>query len=391
MTDKNLRIHIIGTGIAGLTTAIALQQAGYKPMLFEQASELGEVGAGITVGPNAARVLIHLGLEERLKPHCWLPRHTGVLNFATGERIRYNLRGEGYMDNFGAPFWHIHRADLLFCLADELKETGIAEFHFGHKLITVSQDENGVTCGFENGATTQCDVLIAADGIKSHVRDLLFDSAPPEFTGFVAWRGLVDRAVLPKHVIDPDFAIYAGQNRMVGRYTVRQRSLINIVAMAQQPHWREEGWAVQADVNELVAEFGDWHESVTSVLAAIPPETCFKWALHIRKPTTEWVNNRVVLLGDAAHPMAPFLGLGAGMGIEDGMVLARAFSDSTDWLEALSRYQAARVPRGNHAQAESSRQGMYLLNIQPGDPVDKSLLGEDALGLFGYDAVNVRI
>jgi len=389
--DKNLRIHIIGTGIAGMTTAIALQQAGFKPVLFEQAPQLGEVGAGLTISPNASRVLIHLGLAASLKEHGWLPRHTGVLNYKTGEVVRYNLRGEDYIRDFGAPFYHIHRADLLGILAEKFALGGNTEVHFDHKLSAVSQDQQGVTSRFENGAVAECDVLIACDGLKSKARDLLFNTAPPEFTGYVAWRGLIDRRELPDLKIDPDFAVWVGQHRMVARYAVRKRSLINVVAISQQPDWSEEGWAIPADVEELLKEFDGWHESVTSLFKAIPAESCLKWALHVRKPMESWVNERVVLLGDAAHPMTPFFGLGAAMGIEDALALARSFSVSQDYREALSRYQQARVPRGNHIQAESSRQGLFLLNIKPGEPMDQSLQGEDALGMFGYDAVNAPI
>jgi salicylate hydroxylase len=389
--DRSVRINIVGTGIAGLTAALALKSKGFQPVLYEQAPELGEVGAGLTIGPNAARVLIHLGLEERLKEYCWIPRHTGVLHYKTGERITYNLRGEKYIEDFGAPFWHIHRADLLNCLAEALDLGGSTQVHFDHHLMDVSQDEAQVTCRFENGQTAQSDVLIACDGLKSQARDLLFQTGPPEFTGFVAWRGLIDRKTLPGLKIDPDFALYLGQNRMIGRYALRNRSLINVVAITQQPDWSEEGWSIPADVEELYSEFAGWHESVTGLLKAIPPETCLKWALHVRKPMTTWVNGRVALLGDAAHPMTPFFGLGAAMGIEDALVLARVFEDSDNLEEAFTRYQAARVPRGTHIQAESSRQGLYLLNINPGDPQDKSLQGEDAIGMFGYDAVNVSV
>ena len=389
--SRPLTIHIIGAGISGLTLALALRQAGLQPVLYEQASQLGEVGAGITVGPNAARVLTHLGVEPYLREYLWEPRHTGILNYKTGERIQYSIRGKAYTELFGAPLWHIHRADLINGLAAALEQGDSTPIQFNHRLDSLLQDENGVQSTFDNGQTARCDILIACDGIKSQVRDDLFESSVPEFTGYVAWRGLIDRASLPDLSIDPDFALYAGQGKMLARYAVRKRQLINVVAISQQAGWREEGWAIPADPLELAQEFAGWHSSVTDLLDAMPTERCLKWALHSRQPIQSWVNGRVALLGDAAHPMTPFFGVGAAIGIEDAIVMARSLSDHATWEDALASYERTRVPRGNRILQESSRQGLYLLNIKPGDTRDRSMLGEDALDMFGYDAVNVEL
>lgn len=389
--NSTSRIHIIGGGIAGLTAAIALRKYGFPVVLFEQSEQFGDVGAGITIGPNASRVLLALGLQERLAPYVRTPRHAGILHFRTGNRISYSLRGDSYISEFGAPFWHIHRADLLGVLVDALADDPGAELRPGHKVTGITQSADEVTSRFANGVAESCDVLIASDGIKSTVRETLFPGAPATFTGYVAWRGLVDLERLPGLEIDPDFALYAGPGKIVGRYALRQRRLMNYVAIATREDWREEGWTVRSEVAEVASEFQDWCEDVQTIIRATPPDRCFKWALHVREPLDNWVDGRVALLGDAAHPMTPFLGLGAGIGIEDALVLARAFSGSGDWQTALARYQQARVGHAASAQQASARQGLHLLNTKPQPGEGKTLYNDDMLGLYSYDATTAAV
>ncbi len=392
---QSTTIHIVGGGIAGLTTALALSRHGFAVTLFEQSGQFGEVGAGITIGPNAARVLVALGLEEKLLAHTWTPRHGGILHCQTGERRSYGLLGDNYVSRFGAPFWHIHRADLLQVLVDAVRDAPGVELRLDHQLAGLTQTDQQVSCTFSNGATATSEILIACDGIKSRTRETVFPGTPATFTGYVAWRGLVDMDSLPGLKIDPDFAVYAGSGKMFARYTVRRRALMNYVAMATRADWREEGWSVRSEVAEVMADFGDWHEDVQRIIRATPAQRCFKWALHVREPLARWVAGRVALLGDAAHPMAPFLGLGAGIGIEDAMVLARACAMSEDWRTALQRYQTARVAHAAQAQRESAKQGLHLLNAKPqpdqGTGQDKRLYNDDTLGLYAYDATTVPL
>ena len=389
--NSTLRIHIIGGGIAGLSAALALRKYGFPVVVFEQSEQFGEVGAGITIGPNASRVLLALGLQQRLEPYIRTPLHAGVLHYKTGDPISYALRGDRYVSEFGSPFWHIHRADLLKVLLDTLSDDPGAELRTGHQVMGITQSADKVACKFANGVSENCEVLIASDGIKSTTRETLFPGTPATFTGYVAWRGLVDMERLPGLEIDPDFALYAGPGRIVGRYALRKRSLMNYVAISTREDWREEGWTVRSEVAEVVSEFGDWCEDVRRIIRATPPERCFKWALHVREPLETWVEGRVALLGDAAHPMTPFLGLGAGIGIEDAMVLARAFSSSDGWQSALERYQNARVAHAAYAQRASARQGLHLLNAKPEPGEGKRLYNEDTLGLYTYDATTVAL
>lgn len=390
--NRDTRINIVGGGIGGLTCALALRHYGFSVTLFEQSASFSDVGAGITLGPNASRVLIALGLLPALEPQVRTPRHAGIMHFRSGENLSYKLRGERYIDEFGSPFWHIHRADLLDVLVDAISNDEGIKVRTGHKLQGISETDGIVTTRFENGDEYESDVLIASDGLKSFVRDAIFETQEPEFTGYVAWRGLVERKLLPDLKIDPDFALYVGPQRMFGRYAVRQRSLINYVAIAIKPGWAGEGWSVKSEPGGVLSEFADWCDDVVNIIEKTPVDGSYKWALHVREPLQSWVKGRVTLLGDAAHPMTPFLGLGAGMTIEDALVLARAFDASENCDEALSRYETARLEHANMAQTESAKQGLHLLNNKPGgDGGDKRLYGEDSLGLYQYDATTVSV
>ena len=228
----SLRIHILGAGIGGLTTAIALRRAGYTPTVFEQAPALTDVGAGITLGPNATRVMEELGLAGELEQVAWTPRHAGILHFATGEPIAYRERGDAYLTEFGAPFWHIHRADLLEVLGKAAMAS--AEIHFGHRLVALRSEGEVVIAEYDNGAVIESDVLIACNGIKSTVRDSLFEASAPEFTGYVAWRGLVPAERLPVGLIHPVAGVWWGPGKHFVHYYVRGGSHVNCVCVVER-------------------------------------------------------------------------------------------------------------------------------------------------------------
>ena len=237
---------------------------------------------------------------------------------------------------------------------------------------------------------SHADVLIGADGIQSEVRAQMFEPAPPQFTGHVAWRGLVPVKDLPT-ALTPDSAISIGPKRLFTRYYVRNRELVNVLAFARKDGWEVESWSEHADMQELLDVFEGWNDEVRMLLEAMPHELCFKWALLGREALDTWIQGRVALLGDAAHPMLPFLGMGATTAIEDGLVLARACKAAADPSEALTRYDAARRVRGNLIMAESQKRVAQLQGDQPETYTLKGERNEESLGLFGYDAGTVAV
>ena len=388
--SSQLNIALVGAGIGGMAAGVALRRLGIAVTIFEQAPELGEVGAGLTITPNATRALAGLGLESDMAALADATPHVGTLHWRTGERLGYTLRGEAeYMKLFGAITRHVHRADLHDVLVRAFQATP-ESLRLDHRLVRIEQNPAGVTVAFANGVEERFDVVVGCDGLKSVVRDQLFPTEPPVFTSYVSWRGLAERSRAPHVNVDPHFASYAGNNKMFGRYPVRHGTLINYVGMAKRTDIDEESWTAKADVEEVLAEFADWHSDVVDIIKATPKDGCFRWALHSRKSLDSWVAGRVTLLGDAAHPTTPFLGMGAAMGIEDGVVLARCLAAcGEDWADALARYERARLARGNGVLRDSWTRGAKIFGTKPEERNEPPGVGLDEL--YRYDAMTVPV
>jgi len=388
---SQLRIAIVGAGIAGLVAARALQQFGFRPVVYEQAQTLGEVGAGLTVSPNATHVLNAIGLEGVLSRIGMRPDRGGVRHWQTGELMVEISRGNEMLEKYGAAYYQVHRADLHAELAGMVAATDPTAIRTGHAFADLEQGAAGVTLHFANGVRAEADVVLGADGVRSQVRTRLFGADRPRFTGYVAYRGLVPFANLPAGAIDPTSCLSTGPGRSFTRYLVRGGELVNFVGLTERDDWREEGGSIRATVKEMLEEYADWYESVRAIIAATPPDGLFKWALFDREPLQEWTRGRVTLIGDAAHPMLPFLGQGAAMGIEDGMVVARAFAAADSIDDALRRYVEARLPRANWVMLESRKTALNYHsgrdeNFRPGKHVSA-----ESLGLMSYNPAAVPV
>ena len=388
---RQLKIAIAGAGIAGLTAARALQTFGFRPIVYEQAASLGEVGAGLTVSPNATHVLNALGMEGVLERLGMRPNRGGVKHWQTGELMVEISRGNEMLEKYGAAYYQIHRADLHRELADLVVTTDPDAIRPGHAFRSVEEHNGALTIHFENGTMASADVLIGADGVRSRVRAALFGEQTPRFTGYVAYRGLVPMANLPDGVVDPTSCLSTGPGRSFTRYLVRGGTLVNFVGLTERDDWREEGWSIRATVEEMLREYEGWYEDVRTIIRSAPPEGLFKWALFDREPLPNWTRGAVTLIGDAAHPMLPFLGQGAAMGIEDGMVISRAFSAADSIGEALRRYQEARLPRANWVMLESRKTALNYHsgreeNFRPGKHVSA-----ESLGLMSYNPAAVPV
>jgi salicylate hydroxylase len=376
--------------MGGMTAALALQQAGVRVSVYEQAPRLGEVGAGLTLAPNATRVYQHLGIIDALNELGVQPHYAAVKHYQTGEELVNRERRDSLFKKYGAPYIQIHRADLHDVLAGQVRANDADCVHLGHAFTGFKQNGTGVVAHFANGAAVEADVLIGADGVRSEVRGQMFEPGPPTFSGHVAWRGLVPVQNLAELPV-PDSSVSIGPKRLFTRYYVRRREMVNVVAFARKDGWEIESWSEHADMNELMEVFAGWNDEVQTLLRAMPRELCFKWALMGRAPLDSWVQGRVALLGDAAHPMLPFLGMGAASAIEDGLVLARALAESADAESGLQRYDAARRPRGNYIMAESQKRVAQLQGDHPESYSSDSERNEESLGLFEYDAGTVAV
>ena len=386
---KDCQIQIIGAGIGGLTAALSLQHYGFKVEVHEQAPELSEVGAGLTITPNAAHALDFLGLSARLAETYCIPTAGAVKNYKTGETLLKTYRGNTPFEKYGAHYFQVHRADLHTVLSEAVLANDPDCIHLDHTFMDLSQDSSSVTARFTNGDTARGDVLIACDGGNSAVRSHVYAPEPVAFTGQVAWRALVPADRLSEELMAPPSCAYIGPDRLFTRYFIRKGDIVNVVALARQPGWEEEGWTIHAEISEFLDLYHDFHPDVKEIIKVLPPELLFKWALRDRAPLSDWTNGRVTVLGDAAHPMTPFLGQGAVMAIEDGMVVGRCFHEASNIGEALALYEGSRKERANGVQLQSraqaaSYQGSALKNFNAGR-------NAEGRGLFEYNPVTVPL
>jgi salicylate hydroxylase len=393
---QDLKIAIVGAGLGGLTTAAALNMLGYDVDVYEQAAELGEIGAGLSLPPNSTRVLEYLGLKDALAEFGNIPDRTIVKHFKSGEVLLTRPR-ERYLEKYGCNYYFTHRADVHDLLAKLVQENNPTGIHTGRAVCDVVDHGSRVEITFSNGDTATADLVIGCDGIHSVVRDMLFEPEPPYFTNQVAYRSLVPWNQLNADTrvdlasIDDSAVMTVGPDHWINLYPARRNELVNCVAMVRTAAWHEEGWSNRADISEILSEFEEFHDEVQTVLRAIPPDTSYKWGMFVRKPLSRWSAGRVILLGDAAHGMLNFLGQGAAMAIEDAMVLARCIKESDDHAEAFLRYEKARVARTHLVQVESDARGARLQTHKPDDYDNKAHRNDEDLGLFDYNAMTVPI
>jgi len=347
------KIAIIGAGIGGLTAALALIRRGIDVEVYEQAHELREFGAGVQVSANGTRVLHALGLKPALEQVQVLPAGKVIRLWNTGETFKLFDLGMESVERYGSPYITIHRGDLQSVIAQALLREKPAAVHLGHRLVRLSQTGDGVKLEFEAAVPTTAHLVIGADGVHSAVRANLFGDAKPQFCGLVAWRGVVPMDSLPAPVATTLGTQWVGPGGHAVHYPLRAGKLLNFVGLRERGDWTIEGWNVRGTTEELVRDFAGWHEDVHAIIREI--EIPYKWALALRPPLPVWSVGRCALLGDACHPMVPFLAQGAVMALEDGMLLARCLEKyAPDHQVALTQYEAARRQRANAVAAASS-------------------------------------
>ncbi len=388
MVDRDARIAIIGAGLGGLTAALALQRAGFRPIVCEQAAVLGDVGAGISVTPNATKGLQSLGLGATLAANAQMPPQQRVRDGISNSELLVIDRSDT-CQRYGAAYYMMHRADLHALLVAAVAANDAGAIRTGHRLASIDDAGTEVRLVFDGRQSAGADLVIAADGTNSLIRGAILGDQGADFTGHIAWRLLVPAAAAPPAASQPGSIVWTGAERSFVRYAVRGGQLINCVGLTRSGAWRGEGWSQTVPVAEMAAEFSGWAPDVTDLIAAAPGGQVGSWGLFLRPPATAMVAGRIALLGDAAHPMLPFMGQGAAMAIEDGVVLGRCLADAPTIAAALGRYQAARLQRCRFIQAESAAGADRLQRSAPaGTDLDRN---EDSLDIFSYDPASVAV
>jgi 2-polyprenyl-6-methoxyphenol hydroxylase-like FAD-dependent oxidoreductase len=386
---KLSRISIIGGGIGGLSAALSLQHFGYRVSVFEQARELREIGAGVAISPNAMHALNFLGVGERVTREAGPAEKYLMRHFQTGAVIKTRWTGPEYFKRFGASYHQVHRADLHAALAAAILRNDPDCVFLDHRFETLKQDHKHVVATFADGKTCTSDVLIGCDGGASRVRACLFGDEVVNYTGQVAFRALVPIARVPAGIMTSPYAMFVRADRALLHYPLRHRTVMNVVCLGREQKWQEEGWMIPASIEECVRLYSDFHQHALDLIRAVAPGTLFKWGLRDREPLQQYTKGRVTMLGDAAHPMTPFLGQGACIAIEDAMVLGRAFGAARTFEEAFGIYENTRKERANGVQLASRQQADEIQGTTESGPNLET--GAETRGLYSYNPVTVPL
>jgi salicylate hydroxylase len=396
--DRQLRIGIVGGGIGGLALAAALAKFGVEAHVFERAGTFGEVGAGIQMTPNAVKIMRSLGLFETLRRVSFLPRCVVGRNWRSGKEIFRTPLIEECPRLYGDEFFHAHRADVHRLLLSLLPSTRTT---LGATCVSVMQTKQCAAARFADGSEFEADAIIGADGIHSVVRMCLFGHDAPRFTGNMCWRTVIPVERHPLKFVSPDASFWLGPKGHVVTYYLRAGAMVNVVAIRETDEWVEESWIVPSCLEEMMAGFPGWHANVRMLFSRATK--VFKWGLFDRDPMPAWSSGRITLLGDAAHPMLPFLSQGAAMAIEDGYVLARILAKGGPVLEALGQYEALRLPRTRRVQLESRKRGHTYHAMSPfhqfyrdavykvKQMIEPHSSGLQASWIYAYDAVSMPL
>jgi len=359
-------IAIIGAGLGGLSAALALIKRGFDVDVYEQAPELREVGAGLQLSASSTRILFDLGLEEQIMDVCFEPDGKEIRLWNTGQAWKLFDLGPVSIERYGFPYVTMHRGDLHKILADALRSIRPGALKLDSKCIGIDQDSGGVTIRFPNGSA-RADLAIGADGVHSRVRECLFGSDEPQFTGIVAWRGLIEASLLPSRLARPVGTNWMGPGGHIVNYLLRRGEIMNYVSVIERDEWTSESWSMPGTVEECLSDYTGWHEDVHTYIKNI--DVPYKWGLMLRPVMSRWTDRRITLLGDACHPTLPFLAQGATMAIEDGAVLARALAaHEEDHEGGFEAYEKARVDRTSRIVAGSHANLGRFHNPLLGDP-----------------------
>ena len=350
MTKTDTHALITGGGIGGLTASLCLARAGWSVDVYEASDALTEVGAGLQLSPNAMKVFDTLGLSGDIAERGFAPEALELRLGQSGRRIFSVPVNQRAAPAWGAPYIHIHRADLLDILAEAVRANSSTNIHLGAKAAGYETDSSTARLLLEDGTGATGQLLLGADGLHSTLRRQMLGDVPARFTGNLAWRFTVpmDKLASPP---PPTACVWAGPGRHAVTYRLRGGTLANFVGIVERHDWQGESWTEQGTKAEALGDFEGWDDTLAGLIEAA--DSHYRWALFDRLPLGTWCDGRVTLLGDACHPMLPFQAQGAAQAIEDAYVLANELKAGGDIPAALRKYEDARKPRTSRIQAAS--------------------------------------
>lgn len=388
-------IAIVGAGLGGLTAAALLQRRGHRVRVFEQAAQVGEVGAGIQISANAMKVLDAIGLRAELEPLAVRPLAFEFRRFDSGELLHRLPLGQAHEERHGAPYFQLHRADLHAALLRAVQSHDAQALQAGSRVDAVDDGPAGARLRLGSGLVVETQLVVGADGIHSVVRRQVLGEDRPQFTGQVAWRCIVPTERIPPALrTDIVSTVWCGPQNHAVTYYLRKGRLLNFVGCVERD-WEEESWTARHPWSELDADYQGWHPMVRAVIDRVDRDQCFRWALNNRSVSPRWSGRSVTLLGDAVHATLPYMAQGAAMAIEDAAVLARALELEGPLGQRLQHYERHRAPRTARVVRESTEMG-ELYHITDADRMRQAFVDRDIARsrnewLYPYDPWTARI
>jgi len=339
------KILIAGAGIGGLVAAGCLLLDGHDVEIYEQAPELGEIGAGIQQSANATHVMRHLGVLDALNDVAFVPPVTEFRLFDTGEVLQALELAATHEERHNAPYLQLHRADYHAILSARIQDMKPDCIRLNATAAGFRENGDGVTLLLADGSEVSGDLLIGADGVKSAIRRQLVGENRPEYTGDSCWRLTVPIDRLPENFLEGKSSIWVGPAKHAVIYFLRGGSLLNFVGVVELDEWIKESWTQKRPWEELWTDYQGWHEDILTILQKADKDACYRWSLNVHPHLDSWISERVALIGDAAHPTLPYLAQGAAMAVEDGAVITRALADAGSVQDALRLFETHRIPR----------------------------------------------